>query len=78
MLSVYEHPDERIRGEIITDVIAGRFEADPLGFEVTVKSAVATITGPMETYASALYLLGAIRSVEGVVAVRDRLSYPPS
>jgi CBS domain-containing protein len=77
VLTVYERPDQRIRDEIITDVIAGRFGADPLGFEVTVNSGIVTITGPVESYASALYLLGAIRSVEGVVAVRDRLSYPP-
>jgi hypothetical protein len=42
-----------------------------------VKSGIVMITGLIESYASALYLLGAIHSVEGVVAVRDRLSYPP-
>jgi hypothetical protein len=36
-----------------------------------------TVTGQADSRAGALSLLGAIRNVEGVVAVRDRLSYPP-
>jgi CBS domain-containing protein len=76
VLSVYERPDEQIRHEIITGVIARRFLLDPLGFEVTVKSGIVTITGQVESSAVALNLLGAIRNNEGVVAVRDRLSYP--
>jgi CBS-domain-containing membrane protein len=77
LLSVYERPDDRIREQIINGVIVGRFQLSPLSFEVTVKSGVVTITGPMESYASALYLLAAIHSLEGVVAVHDRLSHPP-
>ena len=77
VLSVYERPDGQIRGEVATGVIAGRFRLDPLTFEVTVRSGIVTITGQVESRAVALGLLGAVRDVEGVVAVRDRLSYPP-
>jgi CBS domain-containing protein len=77
VLSVYERPDEQIRGEVATGVIAGRFRLDPADFEVTARSGVVTISGQAESRAVALSLLGAVRDVEGVVAVRDRLSYPP-
>ena len=77
VLSVYERPDGQIRGEVATGVIAGRFRLDPLTFEVTVRSGIVTITGQTESRAVALSLLGAVRDVEGVVAVCDRLSYLP-
>jgi osmotically-inducible protein OsmY len=41
-----------------------------------VTSGVVTVTGPVAKRPAALRLLAAIRNVEGVVAVRDRLSYP--
>jgi CBS domain-containing protein len=77
VLSVYERPDGQIRSEVATGVVAGRFSLDPLDFEVTVQSGIVTVTGQAESRAAALSLLGAARDVEGVVAVRDRLSYPP-
>lgn len=77
VLSVYERPDGQIRSEVATGVIAGRFRLDPPGFEVAVRSGIVTIAGQAESRAVALSLLGAVRDVEGVVAVRDRLSYPP-
>jgi len=78
VLSVYERPDEQIHDEITTGVIAGRFLLDPLDFDVTVTSGIVTIAGRVESGAVALSLLAAIRNVEGAVAVRDRLSYPPA
>lgn len=78
VLSVYERPDEQIRDEITTGVLAGRFLLDPLDFDVTVASGIVTIAGRVESGAVALSLLAAIRNVEGAVAVRDRLSYPPA
>jgi len=76
VLSVYERPDDRLEAEIVTGVIAGLFVLDPVCFDVTVRSGIVTITGQVESAAVALSLLGAVRGVEGVVAVRDRLSYP--
>jgi CBS domain-containing protein len=78
VLSVYERPDEQIRDEIAAGVIAGRFLLDPLDFDVTVTYGIVTIAGRVESSAVALSMLAAIRGVEGTVAVRDRLSYPPT
>jgi CBS domain-containing protein len=78
LLSVYERPDEQIRDEITTGVIAGRFGLDPLDFDVAVTSGIVTIAGRVESGAVALSLLAAIRNVEGAVAVRDRLTYRPA
>ena len=47
-------------------------------FAVGVKSGIVTISGQTEHRAVALNLLGAVRHIEGVVAIRDRLSYPPA
>jgi CBS domain-containing protein len=76
VLSVFERPDPQIRDEVIRAVIAETFALDPDLFEVTVMSDVVTIAGPVSSRPAALDLLGAVRDVEGVIAVRDRLSYP--
>lgn len=77
VLGVYERPDEQIRDEITRGVVAGRFRLDPLAFEVAVRSGIVTITGHANSREVALNLLGAVRNAEGVVAVRDRVTYPP-
>jgi len=76
LLSVYERPDAEIRDEVIKGVIVGEFGFEELLFDVTVKSGVVTLTGPVAKRAVALSLVATIRYVEGVVAVRDRLIYP--
>jgi CBS domain-containing protein len=76
LLSVFERPDQEIWDEVIKDVIVGEFGLDPELLVVTVRSGVVTVTGSVDRRADALGMLGAIRHLEGVVAVRDRLSYP--
>ena len=76
LLSVFERPDELIRDQVITEVIAARFGLNPRAFKVAVSSGHVTITGPVDRRAVALRLLGATWQVEGVLAVRDRLCYP--
>lgn len=76
LLSVYERPDSEIRDEIVKGTIIWEFGLDEQLFAVTVSSGVVTITGPVDKRAVALRLLATIRYVEGVVGVRDRLSYP--
>lgn len=76
VLSVYERPDHEIRHEIVAGVIGGRFLLDQRAFEVSVKSGIVTMSGQAESRVVALNLLCAVLHVEGVVAVRDRLSYP--
>jgi len=76
VLSVFERPDFEIRDDVVKDMIAGEFGLAPEMFVVTVRSGVVTVTGSVDHRADALALLGAIRHLEGVVALRDRLSYP--
>jgi CBS domain-containing protein len=76
LLSVYERPDIDIRDDVVKEVLIGEFGLDEQMFVVTVKSGVVTITGQVGKRAVALSLLATIRYIEGVVAARDRLSYP--
>ncbi len=76
VLSVFERPDTEIWDEVIKDVITGEFGLDPEMFVVTVASGVVTVTGSVDRRADALSMLATIRHLEGVIGVRDRLSYP--
>jgi CBS-domain-containing membrane protein len=75
VLSVYSKPDADIRDEISNDLIRG-FVADPDAFTVTVNDGIVTIAGRPGTIQAGHDIVAAIRHMEGVVAVRDRLSYP--
>jgi len=57
-------------------VIAGEFALNPDDFGVTVISGVVTVTGQCGSRSVVLQLRDAIRHVEGVVGVRDRVRYP--
>ena len=76
VLSVYSKPDEQIRDEVTGELIRGAFLSDPAMFSVTVKDGVVTIAGRAETAEAGHDIVAAVRHMEGVVAVRDRLSYP--
>ena len=60
---------------MIQDLILGTFLCDPDRFTVTVKDGIVTIEGTPETSRVGLDIVDAVRHTEGVVAVRDRLSY---
>jgi CBS domain-containing protein len=77
VLSVYSRPDAAIAHEITTDLILDTLLCDPDRFTVTVKDGIVTIAGTPETTQVGQRIIDAIRHMEGVVAVRDRLSYPP-
>ena len=76
VLSVYSRPDEEIRQEITKNVILNEFSADPDQFAVTVSGGVVTLEGHPETTASGRDIVAETWHVEGVVSVRDRLTYP--
>jgi CBS domain-containing protein len=78
VLTVFERPDAEIRDEVVKGIIVAEYGLDPELLAVTVRSGIVTVTGSVERRADALGLLGAIRHAEGVVGVRDRLSYPPA
>jgi len=78
LLTVFDRPDEEIYAEIVNDVILREFLVDPAVFTVTVTDGVVTVKGAPETADLGHNLLTKIRHVQGVVAVRDELTYPPS
>jgi CBS domain-containing protein len=76
VLSVYRRPDAEIQREISQDLILDTFLCDPARFTVTVADGIVTIEGTPENAAVGHDIINDSRHVEGVVAVRDRLSYP--
>ena len=76
VLSVYSRPDAEIRQQVTKDLIVGTFRCDPDRFTVAVKDGIVTIEGTPETSMVGLGIIDAARHMEGVVAIRDRLSYP--
>jgi hypothetical protein len=76
VLSVYSRPDAAIQHEITQDLILGTFLCDPARFTVTVKDGIVTVEGTPETSLVGYDIIDAVRRMEGVVFVRDRLSYP--
>ena len=78
VLSVYGRPDADIRHEITQDLILKTYLCNPAHFTVTVKDGIVTIEGMPERLEVGRDIIESARHVEGVVAVRDRLSYPPA
>jgi CBS domain-containing protein len=76
VLSVYSRPDADIRHQVTQDLILDTFLCDPDQLTVTVKDGIVTISGTPETSNVGFDIVRAIRHMEGVVAVRDRLNYP--
>src|SRR5260370_39056542 len=76
LLGVYDRPDSEIRTEILKQVIETGFLLDSLAFKVTVTAGLVTVAGSVDREPVALSLLAAVKNVDGVVAVRDRLNYP--
>jgi len=68
VLSVYSRPD--------ADLILGMSLCDPARVTVTVTDGIVTIEGSAEGTVVGRDVIEAARHVEGVVAVRDRISYP--
>jgi CBS domain-containing protein len=77
VLSVFDRTDAAIGHEITRDVLLGEFMVDPLAFQVTVIDGIVTLAGRPETTETGHDIVQRVRHVPGVVAVRDRLEYPP-
>jgi CBS domain-containing protein len=77
VLSVFDRADTEIRTEITDEIMINQFLIDPKAFAVTVKDGVVTLAGKPETTDVGHELVRRARHVQGVVAVRDRLTYPP-
>jgi CBS-domain-containing membrane protein len=78
LLTVFDRTDEEIHSEVVNDIILREFLIDPAVFTVSVADGVVTIRGNPETADLGHNLVTRIRHVQGVVAVDDKLAYPPS
>jgi len=76
LLSAFTRPDQEIRREITQDVIADGFFTDPDRLTVTVKDGVVTLAGTPGSVILGRNIADQARHVEGVIAVRDRFTYP--
>lgn len=76
LLSIFERPDADIWDDIIKIMVGEEFSLNAASFDITVQSGVVTMCGQIDRRETALNLLARVRHAEGVVGVRDRLSYP--
>jgi len=76
LLSVFGRPDSGIREDVLDEVLKHELCTDPAAFTVEVKDGIVTLQGRPETCEFGHELVDLVRHVQGVVAVRDRLSYP--
>jgi len=76
VLSVFQRSDEEIRREVTQDVIADGFFTDPGRFTVTVHNGIVTLEGAPGSTVLGAAIAGQVEHLEGVVAVRDRFTYP--
>jgi CBS domain-containing protein len=76
LLSAFTRPDDEIRREITQDVIADGFFTDPDRLVVTVKDGIVTLAGAPGSVILGRNIADQARHVEGVIAVRDRFTYP--
>jgi CBS domain-containing protein len=74
VLAVFDRLDEEIRAEITRQVIP--LLSEPSQYSVIVKDGVVIVEGTPESVSIGNEILARIRHVQGVVAVRDRLTYP--
>ena len=77
VLAVFDRTDSDIRQEIIDEVILSELLVDPHAFDVKVSDGIVTLTGVPDTNEVGHEIVQRVRHVQGVVAVRDRLSYLP-
>jgi CBS domain-containing protein len=78
VLSVFGRTDADIRRDITEKVIFQEFLTDPARFTVTVQDGVVTLEGRPETADMGHDIVDVVRHMDGVVAVRDQLTYPPA
>jgi len=76
VLSVFGRTDSDVRREITQNILLERFLTDPGTITVTVRDGIVTLEGSPENAALGHDIVTAVRHLEGVVAVHDRLDYP--
>ena len=76
VLSVYTRPDADIRAEVQADVALSASADDQIS--VAVRDGIVTLDGVAHAASAVRDITRRVRHIEGVVAVRDRVSCPPS
>jgi CBS domain-containing protein len=76
VLGIFTRPDAAIRREAAEELIAESLVMDSHGLGVAVHDGIVTLTGRPETDQAGRDLVEAVRHIDGVIAVRDQLSYP--
>jgi CBS domain-containing protein len=77
VLAFYDRPNVAIGEEIRNDIAVCEPQADAARLDVSVTDGVVTLTGRPRTCTQGHDIVRRARHVQGVVAVRDRLDYPP-
>jgi len=75
VLDSFTRRDADICREVVRDVISRELLLNPETFSVTVQDGIVRLSGRPETDQVGHLLAEAVRRVEGVVGIRDRLSY---
>jgi CBS domain-containing protein len=75
VLSVFKRTDEDIREEATADVALTASPDDAI--YAAVQDGIVTLTGTPQASETARDIARRVQHIEGVVAVRDRMSYPP-
>jgi CBS domain-containing protein len=78
LLAIFDRSDNDIQHQIADQVIRRDLRTDPAAFTITVKDGIVTLEGVAETKEFGHDIVQRVRHVQGVVAVRDRLDYPPA
>ncbi len=76
VLAVFRRPDGDIQREILRDLITDGFFMDPACFHVTVRDGIVTLESSPDVAVVARIIAEQARHLEGVVAVRERLTEP--
>lgn len=77
VLSVFSRPDAEIGAEVSRQVLPGVARRSPHGLQVEVRDGIVTVCGQVHDEHEARAVTEAIRHVQGVVSVRDRLHPGP-
>jgi CBS domain-containing protein len=77
VLAFYDRTDAEIGEEIRNDIAVCESRADAERFDVAVTDGVVTLTGRPQICEQGHDIVRRARHIQGVVAVRDRLDYPP-
>lgn len=75
VMGVFLTPDDRIRDEIVAEVIKRSLWEDPASVHVAVDEGVVTLSGQVELKSLVPLTIALTRAVDGVVDVVDELSY---